>query len=294
MGIFPLILGFVLARRSGFKGPVELYVFGTVAVILIMWMSYYLGEWNDLGGDRLNHRYNAFSGGSRVLVQGALPLWVPLVLGYGCLAAAVLTGLYLYQKFRLGPWTLLLGGTGIFCGFFYSTKPFRWSHRGVGEVLVGFCYGWLPVATGFYLLTGFFSPSVLLLSLPISLSIFNVILINEFPDEEADRVIGKRTLVVRFGKERMADLYLGLSILLAFVFVRILLVVGGGPSWVLIASAIPLSLLLASLWRMWRLDYHVPQALEVLCRDTLLVNLSVSLILILQQVSLLATSGGVN
>jgi len=54
VGILPLILGFVLAWRWGYKGPLGLYLLSLIAVILIMWMTYYLGEWNDLGGDCLN------------------------------------------------------------------------------------------------------------------------------------------------------------------------------------------------------------------------------------------------
>ena len=170
-----------------------------MAVILIMWMSYYLGEWNDVEGDRLNQTFNRFSGGSRVLVRGSLPLGASLLMGYGCLIGAILTGCYITVRYHTSPWTLLLGGVGIFSGFSYSNRPFRFSYRGWGEILIGLCYGWLPVATGFYLFAGFFSPQVFLLSVPIFLSIFNVILINEFPDQEADQAIGKRNLVVRFG-----------------------------------------------------------------------------------------------
>ena len=283
VGILPLVLGFVLAWRWGYKGPLGLYLLSSVAVILIMWMSYYLGERNDLEGDRLNQDFNRFSGGSRILVGGILPGWVSLLLGYGCLVAAILTGLYIYLQYQTGPWTLLLGGIGIFFGFFYSGKPFQWSYRGIGEILIGFCYGWLPIATGFYLFTGFFSGQVFLLSIPVGLSIFNVILINEFPDEEADRAIRKRNLVVRFGRERMSDLYLGLSILIGLSFIKVLLVVGQTPLWIFMLSAIPLMLILWNLIQIWRGDYQDAKKLERLCRNTLFINLSITMILTIQQ-----------
>jgi 1,4-dihydroxy-2-naphthoate octaprenyltransferase len=283
VGILPLVLGFVLAWRWGYKGPLGLYLLSSVAVILIMWMSYYLGERNDLEGDRLNQDFNRFSGGSRILVKGILPAWVSLLLGYGCLVASILTGLYIYLQYQTGPWTLLLGGIGIFFGFFYSGKPFQWSYRGIGEILIGFCYGWLPIATGFYLFTGFFSGQVFLLSIPVGLSIFNVILINEFPDEEADRAIGKRDLVVRFGRERMSDLYLGLSILIGLSFIKVLLVVGQTPLWIFMLSAIPLMFILWNLIQIWRGDYQDAKKLEMLCRNTLFINLSITMILTIQQ-----------
>jgi 1,4-dihydroxy-2-naphthoate polyprenyltransferase len=283
VGILPLILGFVLAWRWGYKGPFGLYLLSSMAVILIMWMTYYLSEWNDLEGDQLNQGSNRFSGGSRVLVKGLLPTWVPLLFGYGCLVGAMFTGLYIYLRYQTGSWTLLLGGIGIFSGFFYSGKPFRWSYHGVGEIFIGFCYGWLPIATGFYLFAGFFSHQILLLSIPVGLSIFNVILINEFPDEEVDRAVGKKNLVVRFGKERIGDLYIGLSILIGLSLIKVLKIFGQTPIWLFALSGIPLLLILWNLIQIWRGDYRDPKRLELLCRNTIFINLSITMILTIQQ-----------
>jgi 1,4-dihydroxy-2-naphthoate octaprenyltransferase len=283
VGMLPLILGFILAWRWGYKGPVGLYLLSATAVILIMWMTYYLGEWNDLEGDRINHNFNRFSGGSRVLVEEVIPARVSFLLGYGCLAGAILLVFYIYLQYQSDLRTLLLGGVGIFFGFFYSNKPIRWSYRGLGEILIGFCYGWLPIAAGFFLFTGFFSPQIFLLSIPVGLSIFNVILINEFPDEDADRAIGKKNLVVRFGKERMGDLYIGLSILAGFCFIKILLGLGRTPPWLLVLSGIPSLLILWNLILVWKGGYRDNKKLELLCRNTLLVNLSVTMLLTIQQ-----------
>jgi len=282
VGVLPLILGFVLAWRWGYQGPFGLYLLATGTVVLIMWMTYYLGEWNDLEGDRINQEFNRFSGGSRILVKGVLPARVSLFLGYGCLAGGILAGFYIYLRYQTGPWTLILGGIGIFFGFFYSGRPFRWAYRGIGEILIGFCYGWLPIATGFYLFAGFFNHQAFLLSIPVGLSIFNVILINEFPDEEADRTIGKRNLVVRFGKERMTDLYMGISILAGLFFIKIVIMFGKS-SWLFGISAIPILLILWNLLMAWQEAYREAKRLELLCRNTLLVNLSMTMILTLQQ-----------
>jgi len=288
VGILPLILGFTLAWRWGYKGPFGLYFLSSVAVILIMWMTYYLGEWNDLEGDRQNQSYNLFSGGSRVLVEGVFPRWVSLLLGYGCFVGAIVIGFYIYFQYLTDPWTLLLGGVGIFSGFFYSNKPFRWAYRGLGEILIGFCYGWLPIAVGFFLFTGFFSQQILYLSIPIGLSIFNVILINEFPDEEVDRAIGKKNLVVRFGKDRMGDLYLGISILIGLSFIKVMFIVGRTSLELFILAGIPILLLLWNLIQMWGDGYRDFKRLELLCRNTLFVNLSITVILIIQQIIFLS------
>jgi 1,4-dihydroxy-2-naphthoate octaprenyltransferase len=284
MGILPLILGFILAWRWGYKGPPGLYLLSSGAAILIMWMTYALGEWNDRPGDLLNRDFNRFSGGSRVLVEGGgLPPWAAILFAVVCLAGAILLGLSLYFLWSPGPWTLPLGGIGIVCGFFYSNRPFRFSYRGMGEVLVGFCYGWLPIATGFYLLTGFFDDQVSLLSIPVGLSVFNVILMNEFPDEEADRAVGKKNLLVRFGREKAADLYLGLSVLTGLSFLKVLSILGSEPFWLWMLAGIPLLLIAWNFILMWKGVDAGPKILNALCRNGLLANLTITMVLTVQQ-----------
>jgi 1,4-dihydroxy-2-naphthoate octaprenyltransferase len=283
VGLLPLILGFVLAWRRGYQGPPGLYLLSIFVTLLIMWMTYYLGEKNDLEGDRINRSFNPYSGGSRVLVHGSLPASVPLFWGYGCLTAAVFGGLYLFYHYRTGVWTLVLGGVGILSGLTYSSKPFRWAHRGMGEILIGFCYSWLPIATGFYLLAGFFDPMALLLSIPVGVSIFNVILINEFPDEEADRAVGKRNLVVRHGKEKMADLYIGLSVFAGLSLIKIISLIPETPLWIFFLSGVPLALILWNVIRVWQGSYWDSPELKVLCRNTLFINLLIIMLLTLQQ-----------
>ena len=226
-----------------------------------------------------------------MLVEGTFPAWVPLLLGYGCLVAALLLGAVIFFRYRPGWVAFLLEGVGLLSGFFYSNRPVRLAYRGLGEILIGICYSWLPIATGYYLLTGFLSREVVLLSLPIGLSIFNVILINEFPDEEADREVGKKTLVVRLGKKKTADLYLGSSVLAGLCFIKILFLYGPGPYGLLIFAAFPLFLILWSGFHLWRGRHEEDYMLARLCRNTLLINLSITLILTLQQ-TLLLSSGG--
>jgi 1,4-dihydroxy-2-naphthoate octaprenyltransferase len=108
-------------------------------------------------------------------------------------------------------------------------------------------------------------------------------LINEFPDEEADRAIGKRNLVVRFGKERMGEFYLSLSVLVGLSFIKVLTKIDRTPLWIFILAGIPLILILWNLIQIWRTAYKDKRGLGVLCRNTLFVNLSITMILTIQQ-----------
>ncbi len=277
VGILPLILGFVLAVKSGYKGPIELYLISTITVLLIMEMTYYLGESNDLEGDRLNKDFNKFSGGSRVLINGKVPRSVPIILGYVCLLGALILIIYIYLFFKRDSRIFLLGAIGILSGYFYSSKPFKFSHRGIGEILIAICYGWLPIASGFFIITGFFSKDIITLSIPVGLSIFNVILINEFPDEEADRAIGKRTIVVRFGKERAADLYIGISLFTGLSFIKVVTMFYKQSPWIWIISALPILLITLNIVDVWKERFRERDRLEKICLNTLLVNLLITM-----------------
>ena len=74
-------------------------------------------------------------------------------------------------------------------------------------VWIAFCYGWLPIAAGFYLQTGYVSAVVHWMAIPVGLSIFNVILLNEFPDYKTDQIAGKENMLVRLGTKVGASIY---------------------------------------------------------------------------------------
>jgi 1,4-dihydroxy-2-naphthoate octaprenyltransferase len=116
-------------------------------------------------------------------------------------------------------------------------------------------------------------------------------LINEFPDEEADRAVGKRNLVVLHGKEKMADLYIGLSVLTGLSLLKVISLIQGTPGWIFLLSGIPLILLLWNVIRVWQGSYWNSRGLEVLCRNTLFINLAITLILTLQQTLAFSDAG---
>jgi 1,4-dihydroxy-2-naphthoate octaprenyltransferase len=164
-------------------------------------------------------------------------------------------------------------------GFFYSTPPLRWVKRGVGEILIGFCYGWLPVATAFYLQTGTIDNIVHWVSIPIACTIFNVILINEFPDYPADIREGKRNLVIRLGKSNSAFLYIAMTVIAWITFW--LAVVQGLPA---VSFLFYLPVFFIGLWLVFLIskkDYLYKKRLELICGLTIVVNLGTALAYIL-------------
>jgi 1,4-dihydroxy-2-naphthoate octaprenyltransferase len=209
VGVLPFVLGAILANYQEQSFSWSVFIWGVIGVILIMLTTYYAGEYWDYLEDGLAARLrpSKFAGGSRVIQRGILPRRFARNASLVCLLLALGVGVILQFAYGVGPWTLPLGILGILGGFFYSARPIRWVSTGFGEIWIAFCYGWLPVAAGFYLQTGHFSSLVHWLSIPVGLSIFNVILLNEFPDHVADQTAGKRNILVRFGPVMGTRLY---------------------------------------------------------------------------------------
>jgi 1,4-dihydroxy-2-naphthoate octaprenyltransferase len=281
VGVLPFLLGTVLAWRMDNVFHLPVFLLGIIAVILIMLCTYYTGEYYDIVEDRLSASMerNTFSGGSQVMVKNLLPYEHAKIASYAALGLTVVIGLIIQFRYKTGLLTIPLGIAGIMSGFFYSKMPIRWVKRGVGEILIGFCYGWLPVAVSYYLQTGKIDNLINWISLPIACTIFNVILINEFPDHPADLIAKKSNLVVRFGKERASYLYIFMTVT---AWITFFISVMQGISKTALAWYTPVfavSLFLAVM--MGRKGYLNKKMLEVMCGLTITTNLGTGMAYIL-------------
>ncbi len=281
VGILPFILGTLLAYKINSVFSLEIFLLGVFGVILIMLSTYHSGEYFDYQGDVISNRLhdNQFAGGTRILPNGKISPLVPFWTSIITLILAGIIGVILQFVLKTGPYTLLLGFLGAFAGFFYSTKPVRLVQRGIGEIFIGFCYGWLPVASAYYIQTGAIHPVIHLIAIPIGLTIFNVILLNEFPDYEADMATDKKNLLYRFGKKNGNFLYIVFSLLASATVLA--------SPFFGIASKIVyfyLPVLIISLFivaMMLRGKYEDKKMLEKLCALNIAVNLGTSLAYIL-------------
>ena len=210
VGILPFLLGTFLAYRLTGAFYPEVFVFGVAGVILILLSTYHAGEYFDRRENAISARIheNPFAGGTRMINEGKISARVALWTSIISIFMAFIIGVALQFVYKTGPYTLLIGFLGAVPGFFYSTEPVRLVKRGVGELFIGFCFGWLPVASSYYIQTASIAPVIHWLWMPIGFSIFNVILLNEFPDYEADIVTGKKNLLVRIGKQKGKIVYI--------------------------------------------------------------------------------------
>jgi len=133
------------------------------------------------------------------------------VLWLGVVAFAIAFGVGVHLTLA-GGWPILafaiLGGAA---AIFYVAPPIRWAYRGLGELVIALSYGPWMVLGSLYLHTHAFSAGALLASLVPGCLIMALAVVNAIPDFHQDRLVGKRNLVVRLGRERAVYLYLGLA-----------------------------------------------------------------------------------
>ena len=203
----PVLLGTAIAWAA--TGAIHWWFFllTMIAGLLIHIGSNVINDYSDhkSGNDEVNREFvRPFSGGSRVIQLGLL---TPLeVLAGATLAFLLSAGIGFYLAWARGPMILLLGAIGLISGLFYTGGIFNWAKRGIGELLVGLNFGILMALGAYYVQAQSFSWLPVIAAIPVSLLIAAVLYINEFPDYTADKQVGKKTLVVRLGREKAVTL----------------------------------------------------------------------------------------
>jgi len=273
VGILPFLLGTLLAWKLKGQFSCQIFSLALLAIVLIMLSTYHAGEYFDFQEDKISkHHFNSkFAGGSGIIQAGKLPREVPLLTSIIAFLMSGIIGLILQFYYKTGNYTLILGCTGALAGFFYSTPPIRLVEKGFGELFIWFCYGWLPIAIAFYIQTGYIESFIFWISLPIGISIFNVIFLNEFLDYEADVATGKKNLLVRLGKKRGALLYNTLSVTSWLImFLTVIFLVPLTALYLYIPIVILSSFIIIMMLKKKYEDVHI---LEILAGLNIVVNL---------------------
>ena len=160
-------------------------------------------------------------------------------LGASLIGVAAIAGLILLVS--KGSMVLWFGIAGLLLAVLYSLGPVRLASTGLGELSVGIAFGVLPVTGAAWLQSGALGLDVFLFSIPVSVWVTAILLINEVPDIAADGATGKRTLPVRVGLGGTSVIYLLLHITgvvaLAWLALR-----GGFPAWTVIVPGLLLVL----------------------------------------------------
>ncbi|MEN6507260.1 MAG: prenyltransferase [Smithella sp.] len=158
-------------------------------------------------------RRTPFSGGSGAAPEGLLTVSEVFWLGIICLVILIPIALFFILK---SGWMLLpLLILAAILIIFYT--PFILK-MGYPEWSAGLGLGILPVMGAYFVHTGAYSASSFIASMPSFFLVHNLLLLNEFPDAQADVTVGRRTLPIIAGKKK-ADYLFSFVTLLVYVWV---------------------------------------------------------------------------
>ncbi|WP_370977976.1 prenyltransferase [Agaribacterium sp. ZY112] len=207
-----------LIVATGFWLGAEISALLIIAMALLLFFAHIsvnaLNEAEDfVSGLDLITTKTPFSGGTGTLPNKPEALKGVWILGITSLVFATVIGLFLVA---LTDWYLiLLGVLGIIIIVTYT----RWINRMPWLCLLapGIGLAVIPIFGGVWVMTGQPLLAALLISLIPALLINNLLLLNQFPDRDADRKIGRKTMLVAYGYEFSSKLYLLNWILAVFL-----------------------------------------------------------------------------
>ena len=235
-------LGAAVAVAGGAAFDRWRYLLGQLVVTATQLMTHYANDYFDLEADRANRTPTRWSGGSRILPDGALPPAVALGAARVLMLLAAAAAVVLARHAGTTPLALAAAMIGLAWG--YSAPPLRLCARGLGELTTALVVTGLVPVFGYDLQAGeIAAPIFFAAALPCALQ-FAMLLAIEFPDAAGDAATGKRTLVVRMGALPAARLYAAIT-LLAF---------GALPLWALAGlparvAAAPIVLAPVAVWQ---------------------------------------------
>lgn len=144
-----------------------------------------------------------FSGGSGILVEGLLSPRRVYIAGLLCVVGIVAIGGYFYYVH--GALIIPLGILGLITVYFYTTHMTR--SPLLCAIAPGLGFGPLMVMGTYFALTGTYSLAAGLASIVPGLLVSNLLLLNQFPDVEADASAARRHLPIVMGRKGSSDVY---------------------------------------------------------------------------------------
>jgi 1,4-dihydroxy-2-naphthoate octaprenyltransferase len=224
-------LGTSIARYDGyFRLDYALWAF--VGLLLCHISVNVLNDYFDFrSGIDLAVRRTPFSGGSGILPASLLKPRQVFWFGLVSLLLAVPIGVYFVITLDRG-WLLLpLLLVAAVCTILYTPVLTR---LGWPEWAPGVGLGALPVLGVYFVQTTAYTLPAVIASIPSGILVHNLLLLNEFPDVEADRKAGRKTMPIVLGKEKASIAYSALTIIV-YLWVIGWVVAGKMPAFSLLA-----------------------------------------------------------
>lgn len=169
---------------------------------------------------------------SHAIVKGRLTERGALLIGGTAFVLAVVVGLFL--GWLRGPAIVGLGIVGLLGGWGYTAPPLEYKNRALGVPLVFLLMGPLMVEGSYFAVSGTWSLTALVLSVPVGLLVAAILHGNEWRDIREDSRAGISTLSATIGQRWAHYSYIGL-VLGAYMVLALSVIAGVLPAWTMLA-----------------------------------------------------------
>lgn len=233
-----LILSFVLAflgtAVAWYDGNIVIWhaILAGFGLVLTHASVNILNDYFDFrSGIDLAAKRTPFSGGSGILPANLLTPRQVLWLGIAALVLAVPIGIYFIVVIVSG-WQLLpLLIVAAFFILLYSPVILK---RPWPEWAAGAGLGALPILGMYFIQTGSYTSHAVVACIPSAFLVHNLLLLNEFPDVEADKLANRKTVPITFGKDKAAIFYTAV-IIAVYIWIIVWVAAKVMPVWTLLA-----------------------------------------------------------
>lgn len=192
--VIPVLVGAACAGRAGDLSWLTTTVCLTCSVLLQVTSNFANDVFDFEKGTDTSDRV----GPARAVAQGWISAPDMKRATAIALSAAAGAGLYLVW---LGGWPLFwLGVLALICAVAYTAGPFPLGYNGLGDVCVFFFFGPVAVCGTTYLNTRSVNIEAWVACVAVGALTTAILVVNNVRDEATDRLTGKRTLAVRWGR----------------------------------------------------------------------------------------------
>ena len=206
----------------------------------------------------------SFSGGSGNLQKGLLKPSQVRLAAWITLACSFLIGLWLAS---ISGWqVLILMAAGGISTVFYTDYFAKWL---IGELIAGITLGSFVVIGSYFVQTGEITTGILWASISPGILTSLLLLLNEFPDAEADRAGGRRHIVITAGK-RVSGIIYSVMLIIVFLVISFGIVLGDLPVTLFI-SFLTLPLAVITVYRVLRYGNETPKLIPALGMNIIIV-----------------------
>ncbi len=186
----------------------------------------------------------------------------------------------IFLLIQVGPTLLPILILGAICVLAYADFL---SHTGFGETAAGLGLGLLPVMGAAMVQGGRLPAAAVAAAIPAFFMTFNLLLLNEFPDEMADRTGGRRHLVILMGRRSSALVY-SAAALLTPLSIAAAVAAGALPALSLVALAPSIFLVAPLRWALRNAEQPVPvRAMAANVAWNLLTNVALAAALVIAE-----------